>query len=121
MTPRSGRLLLTCRLPGHCALFLPASFSVLGAWGPAIRSLFDTLWQEKIQKALDSGDPTWPVAQRKLAWRSKISVTLMRANAQMVLSCRMRGFLLALFSTCLFRSANGYRDQHVVAPPSAIG
>jgi hypothetical protein len=30
------------------ALFLPASFSVLGAWGPAIRSLFDTLWQEKI-------------------------------------------------------------------------
>jgi 5-methylcytosine-specific restriction endonuclease McrA len=76
------------------ALFLPASFSVLGAWGPAIQSLFDTLWQEKIQKAEDSGDPTWPIVQRKLAWRSKISVTLMRANAQMVLSrARQQGTL----------------------------
>lgn len=76
------------------AHFLPASFSILGAWGPVIQGLFDTLWQEQIQKALNSGDPVWPVVQCKLAWRARISVPLMRANAQMVLSrARQQGTL----------------------------
>lgn len=68
------------------AQFLPASFSVLGAWGPAIKARFDSLWGAEIQKAADNGDATWPVIRRKLDWRSKVSVTLMRANAQMLLS-----------------------------------
>jgi hypothetical protein len=69
------------------AQFLPASFSILGAWGPAITARFDALWATEIQKkAADNGDSTWPVIRRKLDWRGKVSVTLMRANAQMLLS-----------------------------------
>jgi hypothetical protein len=63
---------------------VPASFSVLGAWGPAITARFDVLWATEIRKAADNGDPTWPVIRRKLNWRSKVPITLMRANAQML-------------------------------------
>eukprot|EP00962_Isochrysis_galbana_P017110 scaffold4908_cov109-Isochrysis_galbana.AAC.10 len=65
-----------------------------GAWGPAFRGVFDTLWAEQVQKAKDAGDPIWPVIKRKLKWRSRISVTLMRANAEMVLSrARQHGII----------------------------
>eukprot|EP00962_Isochrysis_galbana_P004500 scaffold1232_cov127-Isochrysis_galbana.AAC.10 len=47
------------------------------------------------------GDPIWPVIRRKLAWRAKISVTLMRANAQMVLSrARQQGTLCPAHAHC---------------------
>jgi hypothetical protein len=50
---------------------------------------------EKIRIALDSGDFTAPVVQRKPAWRAKIVVTLMRANAQMVPSCGLASSALS--------------------------
>jgi hypothetical protein len=68
------------------AQFLPASFSILGAWGPAITARFDALWATEIQKAAENGNSIWPVVRRKLDWRGKVSVTLMRANAEMLLS-----------------------------------
>jgi hypothetical protein len=74
-----------CHVQAQGAQFLPASFSVLGAWGPAITARFDALWATEIQRAADNGESTWPVIRRKLNWRSKVSITLMRANAQMLL------------------------------------
>jgi hypothetical protein len=75
-----------CHVQAQGAQFLPASFSILGAWGPAITARFDALWATEIQKAADNGNSIWPVVRRKLDWRGKVSVTLMRANAQMLLS-----------------------------------
>ena len=76
------------------AKFLPAAFSVLGAWAPAITKEFSLLWKAEIDSAKAAGEAVWPVIQRKMLWRAKISVALMRANAQMLLSrARCQGTL----------------------------
>jgi hypothetical protein len=62
-----------CHVQAQGAQFLPASFSVLGAWGLAITARFDALWATEIQKAADTGESTWPVIRRKLNWRSNLS------------------------------------------------
>ena len=68
------------------ATFLPAAFSVLGSWGPAIAKDFSLLWKAEVDSVKAAGEAVWPVIQRKMLWRAKISVALMRANAQMLLS-----------------------------------
>ena len=76
------------------AKFLPAAFSVLGAWAPAITKEFSLLWKAEIDSAKAAGEAVWPVIQCKMLWRAKISVALMRANAQMLLSrARCQGTL----------------------------
>jgi len=66
--------------------FIPASFASLGAWGPGIRKWFEELWQEKVKAAKLANEPLWPVIQKKLQWRTRISCVLQRSNAQMLLS-----------------------------------
>jgi hypothetical protein len=65
---------------------VPAAFASLGAWGPSIRKWFTELWQEKIKDAKAAHEPVWPVIQKKLQWRTRISCILQRSNAQMLLS-----------------------------------
>jgi hypothetical protein len=43
-----------CHDQAQGAQFLPASFSVLGAWGPAITARFDALWATEILGHRDS-------------------------------------------------------------------
>ena len=62
------------------ATFLSAAFSVLGSWGPAITKEFGLLWKAEIDSAKAAGEAVWPVIQRKMLWRAKISVALI-ANA----------------------------------------
>jgi len=57
-----------------------------GAWGPSIRKWFTELWQEQIKDAKAAHEPVWPVIQKKLQWRTRISCILQRSNAQMLLS-----------------------------------
>jgi hypothetical protein len=66
--------------------FIPAAFASLGAWGPGIKKWFDELWQEKIKEAKAAHEPVWPVIQKKLQWRARVSCILQRSNAQMLLS-----------------------------------
>jgi hypothetical protein len=87
LSPMMQRLPSTramCRLRGA----IPSRFLLhprsMGAGHHPAR--FDALWATEIQKAADNGNSIWPVVQRKLDWRGKVSVTLMRANAQMLLS-----------------------------------
>ncbi len=76
------------------ATFLPAAFSVIGAWGPSITTEFNLLWKAELGASKAAGEAEWPVIQRKMLWRAKISVALMRANAQMLLSrARCQGTL----------------------------
>jgi hypothetical protein len=63
-----------CHVQAQGAQFVPASFSVLGAWGPAITARFDALWATEVQKAADNGDSTWPVIRRKLNQLAKQSL-----------------------------------------------
>jgi hypothetical protein len=65
---------------------IPAAFASLGAWGPGIKKWFEELWQEKIKEAKDAHEPVWPVIQKKLQWRARVSCILQRSNAQMLLS-----------------------------------
>ena len=68
------------------ANFLPASFSVLGAWGPAVSNWFYGLWKGKMESAKDRGESAAPIVRKMMWWRSRISVVLMRTNAKMILS-----------------------------------
>ena len=68
------------------ANFLPASFSVLGAWGPAVSSWFHGLWKGKIESAKDRGESAAPIVRKMMWWRGRVSVVLMRTNAKMILS-----------------------------------
>ena len=43
------------------ATFLPAAFSVLGAWGPAITTEFNILWKAEVEAAMAAGEAEWPV------------------------------------------------------------
>jgi hypothetical protein len=52
-------------------LFLPASFSVLEAWGPAIKDRFDTLWAKEFQQAEDSDDQRGPSSAASLIGAAK--------------------------------------------------
>ena len=68
------------------ANFLPASFSVLGAWGPAVSNWFYGLWKGKMESAKNRGESVAPIVQKMMWWRGRISVVLMRTNAKMILS-----------------------------------
>jgi hypothetical protein len=68
------------------ANFLPASFSVLGAWGPAVSSWFYGLWKGKMESAKNRGESAAPIVRKMMWWRGRISVVLMRTNAKMILS-----------------------------------
>ena len=68
------------------ANFLPASFSVLGAWGPAVSSWFYGLWKGKVESAKDRGESAAPIVRKMMWWRGRVSVVLMRTNAKMILS-----------------------------------
>ena len=43
------------------ATFLLATFSVLGAWGPAITTEFNILWKAEVEAAMAAGEAEWPV------------------------------------------------------------
>ena len=47
---------------------------------------FTELWQENIKDAKAAHEPVWPVIQKKLQWRTRISCILQPSNAQMLLS-----------------------------------
>ena len=69
------------------ATFLSAAFSVdLGSWGPTIITEFNLLWKAEIEAVKAAGEAKWPGVQCRMLWPAKISVALMRANAQMLLS-----------------------------------
>ena len=68
------------------ATLLPAAFSVLGSWGPASTKDFSLLWKAEVDSSKVAGEAVWPVIQRKMLWGAKISVALVLANAQMLLS-----------------------------------
>ena len=72
------------------ATFLPAAFSVIGAWGPSITTEFNLLWKAELGASKAAGEAEWPVIQRKMLWRAKILVALMRTNAQMLALSRAR-------------------------------
>ena len=72
------------------ATFLPAAFSVLGAWGAAITKEFRLLWKAEVDSSQAAREAVWPVIQRKMLWRAKIWDPLISANAQMLLSARAR-------------------------------
>ena len=59
------------------ATFIPAAFSVLGAWGAAITKEFSLPWTAEAYTAKAAGEAVWRVIQRKMHWRAKISVALM--------------------------------------------
>ena len=54
--------------------------------GPAITKEFFLLWKAETDSAKAAGEAVRPVIQRSMLWRAMISVALMRANAQMLLS-----------------------------------
>jgi hypothetical protein len=73
------------RLRGRSFCPRPSPSSMRGG-RPSLPASMHSIWAIEIQKAADNGDSTWPVIRRKLNWRSKVSITLMRANAQMLFS-----------------------------------
>jgi hypothetical protein len=96
------------------ATFLPAALSVLSAWGPTITTEFNLLWKAEVEAAKAAGEAEWPVIQRKMLWRANISVALMRANAQMLLSRSARR-VARVHSTLRTRTVPAARTSQATA------